>query len=293
MLKGGDSLGRYTIERPLGSGAMGDVYLARDPRIDRPVALKTLRLATVRPGEMEAMSERMLREARAAGRLLHPHIVTLFDAGEHDGLLYLAFEYVPGSDLAARLRSGPPLALGEALRIARETCEGLDFAHRQGIVHRDVKPSNLMLTADSRVKISDFGIAKLTGESDLTVSGTVMGSPHYLSPEQVRGEALDGRSDLFSIGIVLYEMVAGRRPFDGQTLTTLVYQILQQEPPALPPLREGLVPGLPELLAGFLAKDRDRRVPDARTAAEAIAALAASLPGELLALSPVIHDEGT
>jgi eukaryotic-like serine/threonine-protein kinase len=294
-LASGDSLGRYTIERPLGSGAMGEVHLARDPRIDRPVALKTLRLAqSVRPGEAAELGERLLREARAAGRLIHPHIVTLFDCGEHAGLLYLAFEYVPGSDLQARLRKGPPLALGEALRIARETAEGLAHAHREGIVHRDVKPSNLLLTADGRVKISDFGIAKLSGESqELTMSGMVMGSPHYLSPEQVRGEALDGRSDLFSLGIVLYEMVAGRRPFAGETLTTLVYQILHQEAPALPPLREGLSPQVPELLAWLLAKDRERRVPDARTAAEAIAALAAALPPALLAQPAVSHDEGT
>ncbi|HEX6203949.1 MAG TPA: protein kinase, partial [Thermoanaerobaculia bacterium] len=290
----GDSLGRYTIERRLGSGAMGDVHLARDPRIDRRVALKTLRIATVRPGEMESMGERLLREARAAGRLIHPHIVTLFDAGEHDGLLYLAFEYVAGSDLAARLRTGPPLALGEALRIAGETCEGLAHAHAAGLVHRDVKPSNLLLTPEGRVKISDFGIAKLSGESqELTVSGTVMGSPHYLSPEQVRGEPLDGRSDLFSLGIVLYEMIAGRRPFAGETLTTLVYQILHQEAPALPPLRAGLSPAVPRLLAWFLAKDRDERVPDGRTAADAIARLAAELPRELLALPAVSHDEGT
>jgi eukaryotic-like serine/threonine-protein kinase len=299
-LASGDSLGRYTVERLLGSGAMGEVHLARDPRIDRKVALKTLRLATrgfensVRPGDMEAMSERLLREARAAGRLIHPNIVTLFDAGEDDGLLYLAFEYVPGSDLAARLQAGPPLPLGEALRIAGETCEGLDHAHRQGIVHRDVKPSNLMLAADGRVKISDFGIAKLAGEAqELTVSGTVMGSPHYLSPEQVRGEGLDGRSDLFSVGIVLYEMIAGRRPFAGETLTTLVYQILHQEAPALPPLRSGLAPAVPQLLARFLAKDRDLRMPDARTAVEALAGLAAALPRELLALPAVSHDEGT
>lgn len=293
-LASGDSLGRYTVERLLGSGAMGEVHLARDPRIDRRVALKTLRVATVRPGEMEAMSERLLREARAAGRLIHPHIVTLFDAGEDDGLLYLAFEYVPGSDLAERLKAGPPLPLGEALRIAGETCQGLDHAHRQGIVHRDVKPSNLMLTADGRVKISDFGIAKLAGEAhELTVSGTVMGSPYYLSPEQVRGEALDGRSDLFSLGILLYEMIAGRRPFEGETLTTLVYQILHQNPPALPPLRSGLAPAVPQLLGWFLAKDRDRRVPDARTAGEALAGLAAALPRELLALPAVSHDEGT
>ncbi len=281
----GDTLGRYRIERLLGTGAMGEVYLARDPRLDRLIALKTLRTASVRPEEEAERRTRLLREARTAGRLLHPHIVTLFDAADHDGLLVLLLEYVPGSDLAERLRSGPPIALGEALRLARETCDALDCAHRQGIVHRDIKPSNLLLDAAGRVKVSDFGIAKIAGEtSELTVTGTVMGSPHYLSPEQVRGEPLDGRSDLFSLGIVLYEMVAGRRPFDGETLTTLVFQILSQEPPPLADLRPGLAPALPALLDRFLAKDREARFPNARVAMAALDELAAALPTALLAV---------
>lgn len=288
----GDTLGRYRVERLLGRGAMGEVYLARDPQIDRPLAIKTLRVLGVRPEEMAERKERMLREARAAGRLIHPHIVTLFDAGEQDGVLFLAFEYVAGSDLAARLRSAP-LPLGQALRVVREVCHGLDHAHRQGIVHRDVKPSNLMLAGDGRVKIADFGIAKLSGEaSELTVTGTVMGSPHYMAPEQVRGEALDGRSDLYSLGVVLYEMLTRRRPFDGDTLTTLVYQILSSEPAPLADLRPGLAPRLPALLGLLMAKDRDARPADAAAVVAAVEDLESELPAELLA-EPAVPVDGS
>jgi serine/threonine-protein kinase len=173
--------------------------------------------------------------------------------------------------------------VGEALRLAREACEGLGHAHRSGIVHRDVKPSNLMLDAGGRVKISDFGIAKMAGQgTELTISGAVMGSPHYLSPEQVRGEELDGRSDLFSLGIVLYEMLTGRRPFEGETISTLVFQILGTEPPPLPALRPGLAPRLPALLGRMLAKDRAQRVSDAQAAVAEIAALERGLGEDLL-----------
>jgi serine/threonine-protein kinase len=176
---------------------MGVVYLAQDPQIERLLAIKTVRIGADEPSEIADRRERLLREAKTAGRLIHPHVVTLFDAGEQDGTLYLAFEYVEGSNLSERLAGPRPLALSEALRIARETAAGLAFAHGQGIVHRDVKPANLLLATDGTVKISDFGIAKVLGQAtELTMTGTVIGSPHYLSPEQVRGEALDGRRRL-------------------------------------------------------------------------------------------------
>src|SRR5262249_29224054 len=159
-----------------------------DPQIERRLAIKTVRLAG-RLQEVEDRKKRLLREARAAGRLLHPNIVTLFDAGEAEGLLYLAFEYVEGADLASRLDGEQPLALREALRIGRDVAEALDYAHRQGIVHRDIKPSNILVDPAGRVKVADFGIAKIAGQAtELTLSGSVMGSPQYLSPEQVRGE---------------------------------------------------------------------------------------------------------
>ena len=279
----GATLGRYRIERLLGSGAMGEVYLAEDPQIGRRVALKTLRIVGVRAEELPERRQRLLREARTAGRLIHPHVVTLFDAGEDGGFIYLAFEHVPGSDLGARLGAGPPLTLGEALRLVREACSGLDHAHKSGIVHRDIKPSNLLLDADGRLKISDFGIAKMAGQAtELTVTGSVMGSPHYLSPEQIRGEELDGRSDLFSLGVVLYELLARRRPFGGDTISTLVYQILQAEPPPLAGLRPDLPPRLHDLVGRLLAKDRDDRPPTAAAVDSELAAVAAELPAAVL-----------
>jgi serine/threonine protein kinase len=184
-LDGGRTVGRYRIERFLGAGAMGEVYLAQDPHIERSLAIKTVRLVG-RPQEIDDRKKRLLREAKAAGRLLHPNIVTLFDTGEADDVLYLAFEYVEGMDLSARVLSGtlPPLSLREVLRITAECAEALDYAHRQGIVHRDIKPSNILLDKAGHVKVADFGIAKMVGQStELTVAGSVMGSPQYLSPE--------------------------------------------------------------------------------------------------------------
>jgi serine/threonine-protein kinase len=288
----GDLVGRYRILRTLGSGAMGVVYLAEDPQIERLLAIKTVRALSDEPREAAERRERLLREARTVGRLIHPHIVTLFDAGDHEGTLYLALEYVEGESLDRRLRDGQPATTAEALRIAREAAAGLAFAHRRGVVHRDVKPANLLLAADGRVKVSDFGIAKVVGQAtELTLTGTVIGSPHYLSPEQVRGEELDGRSDLFSLGVVLYELLGGRRPFEAETLTTLVYQILHQPPPPMA-LRPGLAPRLTEALSRLLAKDRGERFATADEAVEALAALERDLPPEVLAAPAVAAEPG-
>jgi hypothetical protein len=288
-LSPGSTLGRYRIERTLGAGAMGEVYVAQDPHIDRQVALKTVRLMGMGGGSMsrDDLQARLVREARAAGRLVHPNVVTLFDAGESQGLFYLAFELVTGSDLADRMRREPPLTLGEVLRIVRETAEGLEAAHRQGIIHRDIKPSNLLLDAHGRLKISDFGIAKMLGQqtTELTQTGSVVGSPHYLSPEQVRGEELDGRSDLFSLGVVLYELLSRRRPFEGETITTLVYQILSREPTPLASVRPGVPERLEKVVHRLLAKERESRFASAGELAEEIAALERELPAHLLAAS--------
>ena len=279
----GDVLGRYRLERKLGEGAMGEVYLARDPHIDRPVAVKTLLLHGVKESEIADRKERMMREARAAGCILHPHVVTLFDAGHHEGHFFLAFEFVEGGDLSKKLEAGP-LPVGEALRYVREACLGLGHAHGLGIVHRDIKPSNLMLDGRGKIKISDFGIAKMAGQgTELTVTGTVVGSPHYLSPEQVRDQPLDGRSDLFSLGVVFYEMLTGARPFEGETISTLIYKILDTEPPPLAGLEAGLEPRLPTVLARMLAKDREERFPDAAAVAAELAILERELPPEVLA----------
>ncbi len=280
-LEGGSSVGRYRIEKFLGAGAMGEVYLALDPQIDRKLAIKTVRLAG-RPQEIDERKKRLLREARAAGRLLHPNIVTLFDAGEAEGLLYLAFEFVEGTDLAARLEAGERPSLRQVLRIARQAAEALDYAHGQGVVHRDIKPSNILLDPAGRAKVADFGIAKMAGQStELTIAGSVMGSPQYLSPEQVRGEDLDGRSDLFSLGVVLYELLSGQRPFNGETITTLVYQILHVEPPPVSELR-AVPPRLEELLRRMLAKDLGDRIATAGEVARELAFIEGELTEETL-----------
>ena len=280
-LAGGHHVGRYRIERFLGAGAMGEVYLAEDPQIDRKLAIKTVRLVG-RPAEIEERKKRLLREARAAGRLLHPNIVTLFDAGEAEGLLFLAFEYVEGTDLAARLESGARLSLRDVMRVARQAADALDYAHRAGVVHRDIKPSNILIDPANRVKVADFGIAKMAGQStELTMAGSVMGSPQYLSPEQIRGEDLDGRSDIFSLGVVFYELLSGQRPFNGDTITTLVYQILHKDPPPVSELR-AVPPRLEELLRRMLAKDRDERIDTAGEVARELGAIEMELADETL-----------
>jgi serine/threonine-protein kinase len=280
-IDGGRHVGRYRILDFLGAGAMGEVYLAEDPQIERKLAIKTVRL-TGRPQEIEDRKRRLLREARAAGRMLHPNVVTLFDAGEDQGVLFLAFEFVEGTDLAGRLENGPALSLRDVLRIIRQVADALDFAHRQGIVHRDIKPSNILIDKQGKVKVADFGIAKVTGQStELTVAGSVMGSPQYLSPEQIRGEELDGRSDIFSLGVVLYELLSHKRPFDGDTITTLVYQILHKEPPPISELRA--VPERMEvLLRRMLAKGRDDRYATAAEVAAEVAACESELSDETL-----------
>jgi serine/threonine protein kinase len=280
----GGRLGRYQILRLLGAGAMGEVFLAEDPQIGRRVAIKTVKLEEGRPNEMAERKRRLERESRAAGKLLHPNVVALFDVGEDAGVLYLAFECVEGSDLAQRLEVDPPLTLREVITFVRQAAEGLDYAHRQGVVHRDIKPSNLLISAASgTIKVSDFGIAKLKDQtSDLTMTGSVVGSPHYLSPEQIRGDDLDGRSDIFSLGVLFYEVLSRRRPFEGETLTTLVYQILHRDPPSIVVDRPELGTRLEGVLQRMLQKDRDDRYKTAGEVARDLAICEQEIPASVL-----------
>ena len=276
-----ERLGRYRIVGLLGSGAMGDVYLAEDPQIERRLAIKTVRVGGS-DDEVQERKERLLREAKAAGKLIHPHVVTLFDYGEDQGVVYLAFEYVEGEDLRRRIDREPALTIREALTLIRQTADALALAHRHSIVHRDIKPANVLVTASGEAKVTDFGIAKLRDQtSNLTMSGSIIGTPHYMSPEQVKGEPLDGRSDLFSLGSVLFEMMHGDRPFQADSLTTVVYLILHHDPAAV--TRQDLLPPLRELLWRMLAKNREERFARGEEVVETIDRLLAELPEAHLA----------
>src|SRR6516162_6192523 len=250
------TVGRYEIVGELGRGAMGVVYRAKDPTIGRTVALKTLRL-DVHGLDTGEMVRRFQNEARAAGLLNHPNIVTNYDAGEQDGIFYIAMELIEGTTLHALLHEKRILAAGEVVHLAHEVCKGLDYAHSHGIVHRDVKPANIMLTSRGAVKIMDFGIAKAGGS--MTSTGEVLGTPNYMSPEQVKGKPLDGRSDLFSYGVILYEMVTGEKPFAGDNITTIIYKIVNEDP--IPPreLNHDLHPGLDRVILKALAKNPQDR----------------------------------
>ena len=262
-----EKVGRYEIIGELGRGAMGVVYKAKDPTIGRTVALKTMRL-DVHGLEAEDMLRRFRNEARAAGLLSHPNIVTIYDAGEADGIFYIAMEFIQGTTLQAVLAEKHILATDEAIQLSRQICKGLDYAHSHNIIHRDVKPANIMITANGTVKIMDFGIAKSGGS--LTSTGQVLGTPNYMSPEQVKGRPLDGRSDLWSFGVILYEMLTGEKPFMGQNVTTIIYKIVNENPIAPRDLDVTVHPGLSAIVVTMLAKSPDERF---QTGADLIHAL--------------------
>ena len=250
------TVGRYEITGELGRGAMGVVYKALDPTIGRTVALKTMRL-DVHGLDAQEMVRRFQNEARAAGVLNHPNIVTIYDAGEQDGIFYIAMEFIEGTTLHELLVEKRVLATDEVLQLTRQICRGLDYAHSNGIVHRDIKPANIMITGNGTVKIMDFGIAKSGGQ--VTNTGQVLGTPNYMSPEQVKGRQLDGRSDLFSLGVILYEMMTGEKPFVGQNVTTIIYKIVNENPITPRDLDVTVHPGLSAIVTKALAKAPDDR----------------------------------
>jgi len=257
--------GRYEILSELGRGAMGVVYLAIDPVIGRNVAVKTIRLTSEGTGlSHNELLSRFQTEARAAGLLTHPNIVVVYDAGEEDGLYYITMELVSGKSLQANLDSGESFPVPRVLRILEQTCSALQFAHERNIVHRDIKPANLMLTADDTVKVTDFGTAKILQFGTVQQTTHVMGTPSYMSPEQVKGRPIDGRTDIFSLGVVLYEMLTGEKPFPGQSITTVIYKIVNEEP--IPPrqLNPSIHPGLNEIVMRALAKEPEARYQSCR-----------------------------
>ena len=255
-------LGRYEIVTEIGRGAMGAVYKGRDPKIDRFVAIKSISAISQSSEEEEReYRDRFVREAQAAGRLLHPGIVTVFDVGEdsqtHDP--YLVMEYVSGQTLSSLLSGeNNKLTLEHALRLAEEIAVALDCAHAQGVVHRDIKPANILLTEDGHAKIADFGIAKLNF-SNMTLPGLTLGTPAYMSPEQVDGKATDGRSDLFSLGVILYNMVTGHRPFQGTSAVTVCYKVANAEPLPATSFDLALPPEIDAVISKAIAKDPAER----------------------------------
>ncbi|MDD3481498.1 CHASE2 domain-containing serine/threonine-protein kinase [Azovibrio restrictus] len=249
-------LGRYQLEKTLGKGAMGVVYQGRDTRINRVVALKTMALS--QEFDADALAEvkaRFFREAESAGRLNHPHIVTIFDAGEAEGLAYIAMEFLPGGDLVPHVQPDRLLPLERVLEIGARVAEALDYAHRKQVVHRDVKPANIMYDPGSDlVKVTDFGIARIT-DSSRTRTGMVLGSPSYMSPEQLAGRRIDGRSDLFSLGVTLYQLSCGRLPFVGESMAQLMYRIANEVPPPARGFNGNIPPCLEAVLEKALQKD--------------------------------------
>lgn len=223
-------LGRYEISGTLGKGAMGHVYKGIDPAINRPVALKTIRLDFVNdPAEMEELKERLFREAQAAGKLSHPNIVTIYDVGSEGNLQYIAMEYLEGQTLEDLIKKKTKFNYKIIAKIIIQICNALDYAHDKGIVHRDIKPANIMILPDYTVKIMDYGIARIDSNS-MTKTGIAMGTPNYISPEQLKGMAVDRRADIFSLGVVIYELLLGRRPFRGENITSLIYAITSSDP---------------------------------------------------------------
>ena len=255
-------LGRYVIQSELGRGAMGVVYKATDSVLERVVAVKTVNMALERDGA-DKYEARFYQEAKSAGGLNHPNIVTVHDVGKAGDVVFMAMEYIEGVELRSLIGEGRALALPQALSIATQIAEGLAYAHSKGVVHRDIKPSNIMVVANGPAKITDFGIARRRSASDLTQTGMMLGSPKYMSPEQVIGKRADHRSDIFSLGVIVYEMLTGSAPFNGENVTALMYQIVNFVPPAPSHVKSELPQMLDYVVAKMLAKPMDERYQDA------------------------------
>jgi len=277
-------LGQYQVWEEIGRGGMGVVYRGYDPLIGREVALKTIHLyAIADPRERQEMQERLQREAQSAGRLSHPNIVTIYQIGYaelHPGqtTAFLAMEFVPGPNLAAlldTLRAGPPETIVAYLK---QAAAALDYAHSRGVIHRDVKPANLLVTPEGVLKITDFGVAKIVTQT-VTMTGTVLGSPAYMSPEQIKAERIDGRTDQYSLAVVAYELFSGRKPFEAETLSSLVYKIAQQPPPPLETVPPHLGARIGPVLFRALAKEPAERFATCMEFVEALeAGLRAPIP---------------
>ena len=271
-------LGRYRIDRELGRGAMGMLYLGHDPQLGRQVAIKTMALAREFEGvELVEARARFFREAEMAGRLQHRDIVTIYDAGEDQDLAYIAMEFVKGRDLLQHTLPGRLLPVPAVLQIVARVAQALAYAHSQGVVHRDIKPANVMIDPDSdTVKVTDFGIARVT-DASRTRTGMVLGTPSFMSPEQMAGRRVDGRSDLYSLGVMLFQLLTGSLPHNSESMATLMYQIANQPAPDVRTLRPGLPEALANIVALALEKRPEVRYSDGKTFAADLLAVAAEM----------------
>ena len=278
-------LGRYQVEKELGKGAMGVVYLGKDPKIGRVVAIKTMALSQEFDGdELVDARERFFREAETAGRLQHQNIVTIFDAGEEHDLAYIAMEFLKGKDLVDFCKDGQLLPAPKVLSIVARVAEALAYAHRQNVVHRDIKPANIMYElASDTVKVTDFGIARIT-DSSKTKTGMVLGTPSFMSPEQLAGKKVDGRSDLYSLGVMLFQMLAGVLPFRGESMAELMYKIANEEAPDIRAIRRDLPESLADLVSVSLSKRPETRYQNGDQ-------FAADLRAVIVAMSPGVGQE--
>ncbi len=265
------TFGRYEILSELGRGAMGTVYLGLDPKINRKVAIKTVDYSEVEAEELAEVKSRFFREAQAAGQLAHPNIVAIYDAGEEHDMAYIAMELLDGETLTHFCRQGNLLPLDRALAVISEVTSALDYAHQRGVVHRDIKPGNIMFLADKHVKVTDFGIARVV-DSTQTSTGIILGTPSYMSPEQVAGKGVDGRSDLFSLGVVFFELLTGVKPFKGENISATLYAVTHSAHPPLSDFRKDLPACCQTIIDKLLAKAVSRRFRTARQALKVIEA---------------------
>jgi serine/threonine-protein kinase len=265
-----EQIGRYQILELIGEGSMAEVYKAYDPEIDRTLALKILKQEWCLDEEYVG---RFIREAKAAGAFSHPNIVTVYDIGKVENRPYIIIELIDGTPLGEKMQPGKPLPLQQVLSIALQMADALDYAHSHGVVHRDVKPANILVLADGEtIKIADFGIAHMDdpNSAQQTQVGTVLGTPQYMSPEQVMGQKVDGRSDLFSLGVILYQLCTGQRPFDGDTMATLLYKITKEDPPPIGQLDSATPAGMQHIVGKLLAKAPERRFQNGAELAKAL-----------------------
>ena len=262
-------LGRFEVLAEIGRGAMGIVYKAKDPMLERIVAIKTINMGMDRDGA-EMYEKRFYQEARAAGGLNHPNIVTVYDIGKTETECYMAMEYIEGAELRTLLLPAKPLPVPRALSIAAQVAEGLAYAHERGVVHRDIKPANIMVPENGAVKITDFGIARMRSSKVQTRTGMMMGSPKYMSPEQVIGKRADHRTDIFSLGVILYEMLTGAAPFTGESVNAVMYQIVNFVPAAPNAINPASPAALDAIVAGMLAKSLEERFQSAAEVARGL-----------------------